>query len=139
MYSFGRRRLGLGSRKPRPRLPCWCCCRNRPKTAAPTCNGARAVTKAVRNSLINRALSLGLLDDKAAKTTCATPLPEHRRSFPAHAALLADHRSGEILVPVSTAQFADGTLGGFVDMTRAVAVVLSRIGVSLADLVQGHA
>ena len=36
------------------------------------------------------------------------------------AILLADHRSGDILAQVGTAQFADSASGGFVDMTRAL-------------------
>ncbi|MCZ0963522.1 penicillin-binding transpeptidase domain-containing protein [Paracoccus benzoatiresistens] len=51
---------------------------------------ARAAAKAERDRVIDRALSLRIIDAEAAETARATPLPEYRRSFPAHAALLAD-------------------------------------------------
>ncbi|WP_374300501.1 penicillin-binding protein 1C [Paracoccus sp. (in: a-proteobacteria)] len=137
-----------------------------PETRRPDLMQARAAARAARDRVIDRALSLGIIDAEAAGTARATPLPEHRRSFPAHAALLADrlrrenpgartiettidarlqvaaerlaaravagqadpvsaailladHRNGDILAQVGTAQFADGASGGFVDMTRA--------------------
>ena len=138
-----------------------------PETRRPDLPQARAAARAARDRVIDRALALGIIDAEAAGTARATPLPDRRRPFPAHAALLADrlrrenpgapriettidarlqaaaerlaaravagqaeqvsaailladHRSGDILAQVGTAQFADSASGGFVDMTRAL-------------------
>lgn len=61
-----------------------------PETRRPDLPQARAAAQAARDRVIDRALSLGIIDAEAAETARATPLPRHRRSFPAHAALLAD-------------------------------------------------
>lgn len=61
-----------------------------PETRRPDLPQARAAAQAARDRVIDRALSLGIIDAEAAETARAAPLPRHRRSFPAHAALLAD-------------------------------------------------
>ena len=61
-----------------------------PETRRPDLPQARAAAQIARDRVIDRALSLGIIDAEAAETARATPLPRHRRSFPAHAALLAD-------------------------------------------------
>ncbi|VDS10503.1 Penicillin-binding protein 1F [Paracoccus haematequi] len=61
-----------------------------PETRRPDLPQARAAAQVARDRVIDRALSLGIIDAEAAETARATPLPRHRRSFPAHAALLTD-------------------------------------------------
>lgn len=61
-----------------------------PETRRPDLPQARAAAQAARDRVIDRAVSLGIIDAEAAETARATLLPRYRRSFPAHAALLAD-------------------------------------------------
>ncbi|WBU54786.1 penicillin-binding protein 1C [Paracoccus sp. SCSIO 75233] len=61
-----------------------------PETRRPDLPTRRQAALSARNRVIDRAEAEGIIDAEAAASARNTPLPETRRPFPAHAALLAD-------------------------------------------------
>lgn len=138
-----------------------------PEARRPDRPAGRAAARIARDRVLARARAAGLIDAETEAAARATPLPDRRRPFPAHApllaqrlaaespgaariettidpalqraaeaiiaravqaqtaqvsaaALLADHRTGEVLASVGTGQWSDQPSAGFVDMTLAV-------------------
>ena len=110
-----------------------------PESRRPDLPARRAAARAARDRVIDRAEAAGLLDAEAADTARATPLPDRRQAFPAHAALLAERLRQETPADARIRTTIDPALQRAAETLVARAVAGQPASVSAAAIIADHA